>query len=406
MARKIPIVFILLGSLFLLGASFWLLPVKEVNAQCKTTSSCKTCHEVQGQDPVNTKGAWHTDHAYADLCTGCHSGKADVADKDQAHQGLVTQYQEMPANCKQCHTDDLETKFKQYAGQLNVSDTTSLQQAQKNDSQKGLSLLLGQAPADINVSGEITKETGGAAPSSSGSSNPSNASSNTGAATTPPQKPENTTGNIILGVLLGIGVLGGGSYITWNERRLAQANGVRPQSWIIERIRKEHWSPYAAGILLGITCILTVLLANRTLGASFGIASITSTLLHWVAPQAADQSMYFKFIATPGFNWEIALLIGMFLGGMAGAWTSGTLKLRWNDDEVWIKIFGPQRWKRFVLGFIGAVIIQIGAGIAGGCTSGLAISGGMFLAPSAFLFMAGMFASGILVALIIYRRRY
>jgi hypothetical protein len=59
-----------------------------------------------------------------------------------------------------------------------------------------------------------------------------------------------------------------------------------------------------------------------------------------------------------------------------------------------------------VLGFLGAIVLEYGAGIAGGCTSGLAISGGMLLAPAAFLFIAGMFASGIFTALIIYRNRY
>jgi len=51
-------------------------------------------------------------------------------------------------------------------------------------------------------------------------------------------------------------------------------------------------------------------------------------------------------------------------------------------------------------------VLEYAAGIAGGCTSGLAISGGMLLVPAAFLFIAGMFGSGILTALIIYRNRY
>jgi hypothetical protein len=95
---------------------------------------------------------------------------------------------------------------------------------------------------------------------------------------------------------------------------------------------------------------------------------------------------------------------------MIGAATSKTLK--WgkkdaiNSDDQWKRTFGPQTWKRWVLAFVGAIILEYAAGIAGGCTSGLAISGGMLLAPAAFLFIAGMFASGIVTALIIYRRRY
>jgi len=50
---------------------------------------------------------------------------------------------------------------------------------------------------------------------------------------------------------------------------------------------------------------------------------------------------------------------------------------------------------RLLVAFFGAMLVQLGAGIAGGCTSGLAISGGALLSPAAFVFMGGMFASGI-----------
>ena len=54
----------------------------------------------------------------------------------------------------------------------------------------------------------------------------------------------------------------------------------------------------------------------------------------------------------------------------------------------------------------GGTLMGAGALLARGCTSGLAISGGMLLAPAAFLFIAGMFASGIITALVVYRRRF
>jgi hypothetical protein len=76
------------------------------------------------------------------------------------------------------------------------------------------------------------------------------------------------------------------------------------------------------------------------------------------------------------------------------------------DDAQWKTIFGPQLWKRWVLLFVGAIILEYGAGIAGGCTSGLAISGGMLLAPAAFIFIGAMFMSGIVTALLVYRGRF
>lgn len=175
---------------------------------------------------------------------------------------------------------------------------------------------------------------------------------------------------------------------------------------LVALLRKESWSPYTAGVLLGLTGILAVLIGNHLLSASGPIALITSTLVNAVNPQAAGRNMYFTYVMPPGISWEIVLIIGTFFGGMLGALSSGKLRLRWNDDPTWRKVFGPQPWKRLLIGFVGAILLQYGAGLAGGCTSGLAISGGMLLAPSAFLFMAGMFASGILTTWLIYRKRY
>lgn len=55
--------------------------------------------------------------------------------------------------------------------------------------------------------------------------------------------------------------------------------------------------------------------------------------------------------------------------------------------------------------FVGTATLEIVAGVAGGCTAGLAVSGGAVLAPGAFVFMAGMFAGGIPVARWHYRDR-
>ncbi len=179
--------------------------------------------------------------------------------------------------------------------------------------------------------------------------------------------------------------------------------------WIIRQIKQETWSPYVAGGLLGITGILAVLLSNTLLGASGAFENLAGLVGKAVAPKAFD-NMYFNFIMPPGITWGVVLLVGIFFGGMLGAATSKTLK--WGkpdaalDDAQWKRIFGPQPWKRWVLGFLGAIVLEYGAGIAGGCTSGLLISGGMLLVPAAYLFMMGMFASGIVVALIVYRSRY
>jgi hypothetical protein len=178
-------------------------------------------------------------------------------------------------------------------------------------------------------------------------------------------------------------------------------------SWLKTQFQKEIWSPYVAGALLGIVGILAVALANQLLGASGAFENMASILVKAVAPDVWAKNVYFQFQMKPEISFPVILLLGVFLGGMLGSFTSGTFKIRWNtDDKQWIQIFGPQLWKRYLIAFLGAIVLEYAAGIAGGCTSGLAISGGMLLAPAAYLFIAGMFASGIVTALVVYGKRY
>ena len=175
--------------------------------------------------------------------------------------------------------------------------------------------------------------------------------------------------------------------------------------WLVAQFRKEEWSPYVAGIGLGLVGIFTVLLTDNIMGASGAFENIVGMIGQKVAPDLFD-NMYFNFIMPAGISWQVYLLIGMFIGGAIGALTSGTFKFRTNDDAQWNETMGKKTWKRWLLLFVGAIILEYGAGIAGGCTSGLAISGGMLLAPAAFVFIGSMFVTGILTAWLVYRKNY
>jgi hypothetical protein len=173
-------------------------------------------------------------------------------------------------------------------------------------------------------------------------------------------------------------------------------------NWLKDQFKKELWSPYVAGILLGLVGILTVVLAHALLGASGGFENLAAYIGKAINPG----SVYFNYTMPAGITYPVVLLIGIFFGGMLGALSSGTFKFRTQDDEQWKQTYGKQTWKRWLLLFVGGIIVEFAAGIAGGCTSGLAISGGMLLAPAAFLFIAGMFASGIVTAMIVYGKKY
>jgi hypothetical protein len=175
--------------------------------------------------------------------------------------------------------------------------------------------------------------------------------------------------------------------------------------WLMAQVRKKEWSPYAAGILLGLVAVVSIWIPNQLLGASGTFESVAGLLEKAVYP-AGLENVYFKFVMPPGVTWQMWLVLGIFFGALFSAVASGDFKVRWVPDVQWVQVFGPSRWKRWLVAFVGGVILEYGAGLAGGCTSGLAISGGLLLAPSAFLFIAGMFMSGIPTALILYRRKY
>lgn len=72
-------------------------------------------------------------------------------------------------------------------------------------------------------------------------------------------------------------------------------------TWIIKQIRKEMWSPYAAGALLGVVGVLAVLLSNTLLGASGSFESIAGMIGKAVAPKLFS-NIYFG-ISGPGKTW-------------------------------------------------------------------------------------------------------
>lgn len=90
-------------------------------AQCgSSASSCKTCHETQGQDPVNTEGDWHTQHAFGDFCEFCHAGNVQATEKEAAHEGLAAPLEDVAASCQGCHPQDLTERADIYASTLGV----------------------------------------------------------------------------------------------------------------------------------------------------------------------------------------------------------------------------------------------------------------------------------------------
>ena len=116
--KKVFLLSLIFGifGLVLVG-SFWMTSPIVTEAACgASTSSCKTCHEVKGEDPVSKKGDWHTQHSFGDFCQACHSGVATETDKAKAHVGLVKPLAQPDQSCASCHPDDSAARVIKYGG--------------------------------------------------------------------------------------------------------------------------------------------------------------------------------------------------------------------------------------------------------------------------------------------------
>ncbi|MBN1147969.1 MAG: hypothetical protein JXA78_11995 [Anaerolineales bacterium] len=119
--KTMPIFLFICGVITLVAASLW-LSANQASAQCGSqASSCKNCHEVQAQDPVNNDGTgWHQSHAFGDFCYICHAGNNQAMGEAEAHTGMVPPLSDIKASCQQCHPNDLQERAQVYATTLGV----------------------------------------------------------------------------------------------------------------------------------------------------------------------------------------------------------------------------------------------------------------------------------------------
>lgn len=120
--KKIFLSMITLGVLLVIATGIWLGSAQPASAQCgSSASSCKNCHEVQAQMPVNNDGTdWHQSHAFGDFCYICHAGNNQSMVETEAHAGMVPPLSDIQASCQQCHPSDLQEKAQVYADLLGV----------------------------------------------------------------------------------------------------------------------------------------------------------------------------------------------------------------------------------------------------------------------------------------------
>jgi hypothetical protein len=165
---------------------------------------------------------------------------------------------------------------------------------------------------------------------------------------------------------------------------------------------KNYWNPYLAGLLLGLTLLATFLVAGQGLGASAFPKRVVALAAHEASPAWAERNAalhrYVENGANPLKNWLVVEVLGVLLGGFIGALSAGRLARKVEK--------GPRvsTRGRLVLAASGGAVMGVAAGIARGCTSGQALSGGAALATGGWIFMMMFFAGAYATAWFVRRQ--
>lgn len=153
-----------------------------------------------------------------------------------------------------------------------------------------------------------------------------------------------------------------------------------------------------SGIALAVLNAFVFLgsVTNRPIGASTTYPYLADYLT------GLTQNVYFQKIQTPG-HWEMIFLAGAFLAGLIISLIKKDFQLRLIFSN-WEHYKGNNSLSRIIWAFVGGFVLIFGARMAGGCTSGHILSGGMQLAVSSLVFAVFAFTGLLITGKLFYRK--
>jgi uncharacterized membrane protein YedE/YeeE len=164
--------------------------------------------------------------------------------------------------------------------------------------------------------------------------------------------------------------------------------------------KNSFWSPYLAGIGLGVTLLATFYIMGKGLGASSAFSIVSAVTTQEINPEYAGGLTYFSrylSAASPLKDWIVFEIIGLFVGALTGALVSRNFRLKFD------KATGMNSTTRFFTAFAGGGLLGFAGRLARGCTSGVALTGGAQLAVAGWVFVISMFISGFIFAALFRR---
>lgn len=189
-------------------------------------------------------------------------------------------------------------------------------------------------------------------------------------------------------------------------------------------LRAKEWNWKISGVMLGLIFLLTVIVV-KPIGVSTQFVILDGMIWNTISSELVvkDDSAkkgyvssnsylnksggkYANNIANP-LNYSFVFVVAMILGGFLASklQSEPTSNEEKSIPAVWKESIGDDIGKRYIITFIGGVLVLFGARLAGGCSSGHMMSGMMQTSMSGYIFAMATFISAIPVAMIFYSKR-
>ena len=159
---------------------------------------------------------------------------------------------------------------------------------------------------------------------------------------------------------------------------------------------------YYARAILGVAATVAfVVVGSMFLRQVFG----QSTTYSWLIGTVLLPDFDYTTVVIRGIGWEPLSDVGVMVGAMiTSVFISGRFTaFRSVIPPSWRNRFGTSPVRRALAAFTGSFLVLFGARMAGGCTSGHTLSGGVQLALSAWLFTAAVVVSMVFTGRLVYR---
>ena len=163
----------------------------------------------------------------------------------------------------------------------------------------------------------------------------------------------------------------------------------------LEKAPDMKWLYAGIGLALLNAVVFLSIGTNRIIGASTAYPYVADVIT------GTTNNGYFSKIKDPG-HWELVFLSGAFIAGLVMSMLKKEFKITLIYSN-WEKYKGHSISKRLIWAFIGGFVLIFGARMAGGCTSGHILSGGMQLSVSSLVFALFVFGGLLLTGKYFYK---